>query len=61
VSAESGTVSAFRENGRVLQPIGHCNMPHAHSVSVDPSTHLVYFPLENVDGKPLLRIMRLKK
>jgi hypothetical protein len=26
-------------------------------VSVDPKTHLVYFPLENVDGKPLLRIM----
>jgi len=24
-------------------------------------THLVYFPLENVDGKPLLRIMRPKK
>jgi hypothetical protein len=33
-------------------------MPHAHSVSVDQGTHLVYFPLENVAGKPLLRIMR---
>jgi hypothetical protein len=41
--------------------VGHCNMPHAHSVSVDLKTHLVYFPLENVDGKPLLRIMRPKK
>jgi DNA-binding beta-propeller fold protein YncE len=60
VSAESGTVSLFRERGRELQPIGHCNMPHAHSVSVDPKTHLVYFPLENVGGKPLLRIMRPK-
>ena len=61
VSAESGTVSMFRESGRALQPVGHCNMPHAHSVSVDPKTHLVYFPLENVNGKPLLRIMRPKK
>lgn len=61
VSAESGTVSVFREAGRALEPVGHCNMPRAHSVSVDPQTHLVYFPLENVSGKPLLRIMRPKK
>lgn len=59
VSAESGTVSIFRETGQDLQPIGHCNMPHAHTVSVDPKTHLVYFPLENVNGKPVLRIMKL--
>jgi hypothetical protein len=32
-------------------------MPHAHTVAVDPNSHLVYFPLENVDGHPLLRIM----
>jgi hypothetical protein len=25
-------------------------------VSVDPKTHRVYLPLENVDGHPLLRI-----
>jgi len=43
VSAESGTVSVFREAGRELQAVGHCNMPHAHSVSLDPKTHLVYF------------------
>lgn len=60
VSAESGTVSVFRETGRDVQPVGHCNMPHAHSVSVDPKTHLVYFPLENVGGKPVLRIMKPK-
>jgi HAMP domain-containing protein len=27
------------------------------SESVDPNTHLVYFPLENINGHPLLRIM----
>jgi DNA-binding beta-propeller fold protein YncE len=57
VSAESGTVSIFQEAGRNLTPLGELHMPHAHTVSVDPRTHLVYFPLENIDGRPLLRIM----
>lgn len=58
VSAESGTVTIFRSNDKNLALLGSFNMPHAHTVSVDPKTHLVYFPLENVDGHPLLRIMR---
>lgn len=57
VSAESGTVTIFRKSGQNLQPLGHCNMPHAHTVSVDSKTHLVYFPLEDLNGKPVLRIM----
>lgn len=61
VSAESGTVSVFRATGNEVQPLGHCNMPHAHSVSVDPKTHLVYFPLESVGGRPVLRIMQPRK
>ncbi|HUZ95205.1 MAG TPA: YncE family protein [Edaphobacter sp.] len=58
VSAESGAVSVFEESGRDLRQIGQLYMPHAHTVSVDPKSHLVYFPLENVDGHPLLRIMQ---
>ncbi len=58
VSAESGTVTIFQSNGKSLMLLGSFDMPHAHTVSVDPKTHLVYFPLENVDGHPLLRIMR---
>lgn len=61
VSAESGTVSVFKENGRMLEAAGHCNMPHAHTVSVDQKTHYVYFPLENLNGKPVLRIMKPKE
>ncbi len=57
VSAESGTVTVFQEAGRKLDPIAQFNMPHAHTVAVDPATHLVYFPLENAGGKPVLRIM----
>ena len=57
VSAESGDVRVFRENGKALVPEGTLSMPHAHTVSVDPDTHLVYFPLQNIDGHPVLRIM----
>jgi DNA-binding beta-propeller fold protein YncE len=57
VSAESGTVTVFRENGKMLRQEGTLSMPHAHTVCVDPETHLVYFPLQSVDGRPVLRIM----
>jgi hypothetical protein len=57
VSAESGTVTVLQEDGRDVRALGQFYMPHAHTVSVDPETHLVYFPLENIDRHPLLRIM----
>jgi len=57
VSAESGTVVVFRVQDRKLVSEGEFTMPHAHTVCVDPKTHLVYFPLENVSGHPVLRIM----
>jgi DNA-binding beta-propeller fold protein YncE len=57
VSAESGQVTVFREHGKFLNLRGKLFMPHAHTVSVDSETHLVYFPLENLDGHPVLRIM----
>lgn len=58
VSAESGTVTVFQLIGQTLHRLGQFQMPHAHSVAVDPATHLVYFPLQNIGGHPLLRIMR---
>ncbi len=58
VSSESGTVSVFQEDGPKLRLLGQFEMPHAHTVAVDPATHLVYSPLENVAGNPILRIMR---
>src|SRR5579863_3310180 len=57
VSAESGSVTVFREQGKTLMNEGSLFMPHAHTVSADPATHLVYFPLEDIDGHPVLRIM----
>ncbi len=58
VSAESGNVSVFQERDGAVRLLGQFEMPHAHTVAVDPVTHLVYFPLENVGGRPLLRIMK---
>jgi DNA-binding beta-propeller fold protein YncE len=58
VSSESGTVKVFQSRDRKLTLLGSFDMPHAHTVAVDPRTHLVYFPLENIAGHPLLRIMK---
>jgi DNA-binding beta-propeller fold protein YncE len=57
VASESGTVSIFNVRNESLEPVGEYKAPHAHSIAVDPRTHLVYLPLEDVDGRPVLRIM----
>ena len=57
VSAESGIITIFDERGRELDKVGEgLFAPNAHSVAVDSRTHRVYFPLQNVGGKPVLRI-----
>jgi DNA-binding beta-propeller fold protein YncE len=56
VAAESGVLSAYWLDGTTLKPVGEVRAAHAHTVSVDPRTHRVYLPLENVHGRPLLRI-----
>ncbi|HJQ25267.1 MAG TPA: hypothetical protein VKA60_15210 [Blastocatellia bacterium] len=59
VSSESGVISVFDEKGGEVQKLGEAHLaPAAHSVAVDQKTHLVYFPLENVNGRPVLRIMK---
>src|SRR5215471_14347646 len=58
VSAESGHVTVFQEQGKTLVRLGEFSMPHAHTVCVDPNSHLVYFPLQDIDGHPVLRIMK---
>jgi streptogramin lyase len=57
VAAESGVVSSFWLDGTTLRPVGEYRAPRAHSVSVDPRTHRIYLPLENVGGHPALRIL----
>ncbi|HET6850839.1 MAG TPA: YncE family protein [Pyrinomonadaceae bacterium] len=57
VSAESGIISIFDEHARGLQKVAEGFFAaNAHSVAVDSSTHRAYFPLQNMNGKPVLRI-----
>ena len=58
VASESGTVSVFQLQGRRLRLLGQSHLAYeAHSVAVDPTTHRVYFPLQNIDGRGVLRVM----
>ena len=58
VASESGVVSMFEEQEKHLTKIGQGFLARkAHSVAVDPQTHRVYFPLQNVNGRPVLRVM----
>ena len=65
VGCEAGAVSVFEERfaeGRAtVVALGEYRAPHAHSVSVDPSTHRVYLPLQDIQGKPTLRILEARQ
>jgi hypothetical protein len=60
VSAESGNVAVFAEGAHGLTKLGQAFLAtEAHTVAVDPRTHLVYFPLQHgSSGGPQLLIMR---
>jgi YVTN family beta-propeller protein len=60
VAAESGPLTVFDyADGNVRELVKADAGPNAHSVAVDPSTHHIYLPLQNVNGHPLLREMVL--
>jgi DNA-binding beta-propeller fold protein YncE len=57
VSAESGVITILDERDRGLEKVAEGFFaPNAHSVAVDSSSHRVFFPLQNLNGKPVLRI-----
>ena len=57
VSAESGNIAIFDEQDRALKEVFKGFFAaNAHTVAVDSRTHCVYWPLQNVGGKPVLRI-----
>lgn len=60
VSAESGEVAVFAETAHGLRKVGQAFLAtEAHTVAVDPRTHLVYFPLQSGStGRPELLIMK---
>ncbi|MGF6965106.1 DNA-binding beta-propeller fold protein YncE [Paraburkholderia sp. WC7.3g] len=58
VAGEAGIVSIFSVKGSNVTKIGEGRLgPNAHVVAIDPATHHTFFPLKNVDGHPVLRVM----
>jgi YVTN family beta-propeller protein len=59
VASESGPVSLFKAGAEQVSKIGEVPIgPNSHVVAVDPDTHKSYFPLKDVGGRTVLRIMR---
>jgi YVTN family beta-propeller protein len=59
VACSSGAISAFQVTAggdtRKLEDVRV--QPHVHSLAVDPSTHRVYAPEQEEDGKPVARMV----
>lgn len=61
VAGEAGVVSVFDVAADRPAKTGEGRLAdNAHIVAVDPQTHRVFFPLRNVGGKPVLRVMQPK-
>jgi YVTN family beta-propeller protein len=57
VASETGVLSVFEERGQALRKLYERFVAtEAHSVAVDEQTHRITLPLQEVHGKPLLRI-----
>ncbi|HXI20786.1 MAG TPA: YncE family protein, partial [Gemmatimonadales bacterium] len=54
VATEGGGLWVYRVLRGTLVPEVRLGLPHAHTVSVDTATHLVYLPLQNLGGRPVL-------
>ncbi len=58
VAAESGPLTVFDYSSSGVRLLLQADAgPNAHSVAVDPTTHHIYLPLQNVNGHPVLREM----
>lgn len=58
VSSESGVVSVFKIGTMGLTRLCQGKLwAHAHTVSVDQATHRVYFPLQDWNGVPAMKVM----
>lgn len=58
VAGEAGVVSMFSVRSSTVSKIGEGLIgSNAHVVGVDPATHRAYFPLKDVEGHPVLRVM----
>jgi len=56
VASESGILTVVDVSPPAPRPqVSGYAGPNAHSVAVDPDTHVVYLPLTSVGGRPVLR------
>jgi YVTN family beta-propeller protein len=61
VASESGVLSTFDEHSRTLRKLAEGYVAaEAHTVAVDPVTHRIYLPLQEINGRPVLRIARFQ-
>ena len=59
VAGEKGVVSVFAADNGSVTKLGEGFLgDNAHVVAVDPRSHRAYFPLKDVGGHPVLRIMQ---
>jgi DNA-binding beta-propeller fold protein YncE len=57
VMAESGVTAVLAVKDGSVSLLGRRMLAaNAHSVAVDPGTHLLYVPLHSVGGRPILRV-----
>lgn len=58
VAGERGVLSVFKIDRHDLTKLGQGYVgDNAHTVSVDPKTGLVYLPIRDLEGHPVLKIM----
>ncbi|EIL96215.1 hypothetical protein UU5_07788 [Rhodanobacter sp. 115] len=57
VASESGVVAVFRLEDWQLRLLGRSDLAYRTSSPSIRSSHRVYFTLQNVDGRSVLRIM----
>jgi YVTN family beta-propeller protein len=58
VSSESGVISIFQVAAGGASKIGQAFLAdNAHVVAVDPASHRVFFPLRDIGGRSVLRVM----
>jgi len=58
VASESGVIDVFKVDSAIRHLAQAQLAPDAHVVAVDPATQLVYFPIRELSGHPVLRIAR---
>lgn len=59
VANESNVVSVFELRAGTLSKLDDVKVAsHAHTIAVNPENHEVYLPLQNINGRPVLRIMQ---